>query len=605
MFSPASAMTGMQVVGRAVLALALLLPDITGAAESGDRPPRFVHPTASFEVLENVSGTRTAAKHRIGAVEASDPDIGDRISYMLTGQDADIFSIDDDGVIVLNSSTEFDRLLRESYHFEVVATSNGKSASLSAKVVVVEPAQQKKRRLMERMLDQTFGVSLSDALEVSSLNLNSGAPDERKWELEYNLWHKTHNNIWTPWEYEESWASEELTDTIKRKNLDGFVRTHGLGVDLAPERKLRGRRMPLWSSARRIGMKSAPIVLQRRISYDGDLDTLLLSIYRNFRRNDYAGLALVNSFMDFYINDESFPQQDKKPRLEFRKDLTTRHAFLSMDMGYGLNLWLSAGSGKGETYSEIRFADNSFGNYQDGTIKHDSNTAAISHRADLGSLELSTEIRRVARTNEIKQRHFDRDALRFTTESNRLEVADIWVDLEAARSFFHAPGLLLQPFVSVLERRRDYESSEHKLLQRGTFAGGGIRVHWRWGVQVELSGHGQVSGKEDIKEEMIKRRVHFDPNNDERGMMFSMESGLESVELANGIIATSNFVNYDLGYAFPTWFAGGGVSRFSVNAVSGDLTQATTYSWRFTGRKKVILLSLAKDDYVLEFSVND
>ena len=592
-----------KTLARTTAAALALLACVPGTATTSlvdaDKPPQFERQIKVFEVPENNDRRKTSPTYRIGIVEAVDPDSDTGITYTLAGKDADTFSIDSDGVITPRLATEFSRQKQAIYYFSVVATSDDKSSSVAVKVEVIEALGIKKQKLLAQMMEQTMGVSLADALDVTPLNLTSGNPDEIKWELDYRLWYKSNNNIWTPWEYEEKWAAEDITDTIKRRNLDSFVRNHGLGVDLAPDSKLRGGKVPLWTSLRRVDMKSSPRLGPERISYDGDIDTLLLSAYASFRENDYAGLALINSYQILDLTLRGLPKQG------LDSFLSTKHAFVSTDLGGGFKLWLSAGQGTGDRRIENRplqivCGPNTLEYSDDREVDQSSYTGIISHRWNLRGLELSTRIKQVSRDNELEAQLFGVDPEKCEIpEKEELKTADTEIDLEVARTFVHAPGLLLQPFASVLERRRKV----NEFTRKTTFAGGGLRLDWRWGMQLELSGHAKASG-DSFDEDMIKRRMHFDLNNDDRGLILSMESGVESLELLDAV-ATSNFVNYEVAYAFPTWFASGGVSRLSINAVTGDLDRETSYNWRFTGRGKTILLSLAKYDAALEFSIND
>ena len=175
-------------------------------------------------------------------------------------------------------------------------------------------------------------------------------------------------------------------------------------------------------------------------------------------------------------------------------------------------------------------------------------------------------------------------------------------ELEVGREFsWPEQDLVLRPFANFDGRRGR--------RQRGSRpwhfdAGGGLRLSWAQGLQLELSGQVQATD-DDHKESRFEGSFSYDFNNDGRGLTLSAAPKFERIENEDGSTSLRRTVVGKAGYGLPVnLFVDSGLSKVSVSATAGgDAAAAATYGWSFAGRRLGVDLSAGGSDFRIEFKI--
>ena len=378
--------------------------------------------------------------------------------------------------------------------------------------------------------------------------------------------------MWAEWEYgEELVARDRGIEQMRYMRLREFVYNHGFDLALAPAQ--RGPQVRLWGSGSRTSLEGNSIVEERPFAYDGEVDVLMFGLEtRAHGSGARLGLAYSNSEADFILNAG-----------KVTRSLQQLHPYLSFDAGADSTFWLSMGIGRGE-----------YGRDDD---KRDttalSAAAGGSIRGEMADYRLGLGARFVSGRSVL-----ERSAAFAET---RVKVWRAEFELEVGREFsWPEQDLVLQPFVS-FDGRRDGGSQIETLAFD---AGGGLRLNWAQGLQLELSGQVQATD-DDHKESRLEGSFSYDYNNDGRGLSLSAAPRFERIENEDGSTSLRRTVVGNLGYGLPmNLFVDSGLSRLSVSATAGgDAAAAATYGWSFAGRRLGVDLSASGSDFRIEFRI--
>ena len=104
----------------------------SGTTNKENRAPTFDSPPSSVSVAENIAGGST-----IGTVSASDAE-SDRLTYTLDSSSDEVFDIDDNGVITLQSEASLDFEVKSSYSLTVTVTDGRADATHNLSVQVMD-----------------------------------------------------------------------------------------------------------------------------------------------------------------------------------------------------------------------------------------------------------------------------------------------------------------------------------------------------------------------------------------------------------------------------------------------------------------------------------
>ena len=175
------------------------------------------------------------------------------------------------------------------------------------------------------------------------------------------------------------------------------------------------------------------------------------------------------------------------------------------------------------------------------------------------------------------------------------------LEMEVGREFsFPNRKLVLSPFVSFDGRldRGDVEG------QKAIDAGGGVRLNWGEGLQLELSGRVQASG-DDHDEKRIEGSFSYDYASDGRGLMLSAKPSFERFEDENGRVSFKRTVVGDVGYGLPiNLFVDSGLSKVNVSATASSSAAAVaSYGWSFAGRRLGVDLAAGDRKIKIKFEL--
>ena len=314
----------------------------------------------------------------------------------------------------------------------------------------------------------------------------------------------------------------------------------------------------------------------QRFSYEGEVDTLMFGVEARTpgRRGQRLGLAYATSEADFSVASGKVV-----------RSLQSVHPYLSFDVGEESSLWLSMVFGRGEYErgAEVRSASAL------------SAAGGGSSSWQLDGYQVGASARFVSgRSVLARSAVFDE----MTLKAWRAEV-----ELEVGREFSYPDQeLRLHPFASLNTRKDGGDGTSV-----GAFdAGGGVRLNWSAGLQVELSGRVQATN-DDSKESRLEGSFSYDYANDGRGWTFSAQPHFERIEHENGRVSFRRTLAGKVGYGLPvSLFSDSGLSRISVSASAGGSGEASaSYGWNFSGRRLDVDLAAGGSDLRIDFKFGE
>ena len=379
-------------------------------------------------------------------------------------------------------------------------------------------------------------------------------------------------DMWAEWDYgEDLVARDRGVEKMRYMRMREFVYDQGFDLALGPAR--RGPQARMWGSGSRINLEGSSIVEDRKFTYDGGVDVLMFGLEaRASGSGPRLGLAYSNSEADFTLNAG-----------KVTRSLQLLHPYLSVDVGADSTFWLSMGIGRGE--------------YVRDDAKRDTSAISAAGGAstswELDGYQLGLGGRFVSGRSVL-----ERSAAFAETEVKAWRAE---LELEVGREFsWPEQDLVMRPFVSFDGRRDGGDGIEATAFD----AGGGVRLNWSEGLQLELSG--QVQGNDDDhKESRFEGSFSYDYENDGRGLTLSAAPKFERIENEDGSTSLRRTVVGKAGYGLPVnLFVDSGLSKLSVSATAGgDEAAAATYGWSFAGRRLGVDLSAGGSKFSIEFKI--
>ena len=561
--------------------------DVVVTVTDVDEPPQFAAAQITVEVTENEPGESTAAGTAIATIIATDPDAGSAVvAYRLAGADAGVFEIDAaSGVISPAAEIVFSLASKDRYELVVLASSGGLSSRAEVIIevgigVVTQAAQ-----------DMAVFSSVDRAIAVAAIDIigarfeapggvgglppvaGDGALLSAAEQLSRSRSLIGAKDMWAQWEYDEGIIEDQRgISSVERMRLREFVYDRGFDLALGPPR--RGPQARMWGSGSRVVLNGTPTVAQRQFSYEGEVDVLMFGLEaRAAKSGPRLGLAYSTSEGEFDLDRGG----------KVKRSLQSLHPYLSIDAGADSNLWLAMGFGRGEYERDDESRDASALSAAAGARKN----------WELHGYKLGFSGQLVS----------GRSILERSAVFEEMEV-NAWraeLELEVGREFsFPDQDLVMSPFVT-FDGRSDGGDGD---AQKAFDAGGGVRLNWAEGLQLELSGRVQTSSG-DHEEKRFEGSFIYDYENDGRGLMMSAKPSFERVENDNGRVSFKRTLVGDLGYGLPiNLFVDSGLSKVNVSATTSSSAAAVaSYGWSFAGRRLGVDLAAGSSKIKIKFEL--
>ena len=365
--------------------------------------------------------------------------------------------------------------------------------------------------------------------------------------------------MWAEWRFNDS---ADANDRLQRMELREFMHRHGFNISLGNDDKPRQTR--LWGSGSIVSLEGKPTIGDKKFSYDGDVNVLMLGVDVVGSDDSVMGIAASTSDSEIDFGEEGIVE----------RRATTVHPYLSWRLRERMRVWLSAGGGGGSLVNK-----QSRSQYiRDVKYALFAGGLSASWKYDEYDLSLGGNVSRTSSELEALD-HLDLAEAKFI--SSRLEA-----QARASRSFvFSARGISLRPFVNLSGRRDGGDIDERNAFDFG----GGIEAEWEQGMQAEISGRWQLSDDDEASEKSITGRIIYDFGSDGRGLQLQMSPDLVQRQDENGHVSLQRELRAGLGYVMPVRvFGQGSLMEVSADASYGTTRQSRSYGWKLSGSSSSI-----------------
>ncbi|MCY4324842.1 MAG: putative Ig domain-containing protein, partial [Betaproteobacteria bacterium] len=533
-------------------------------AAVGNSAPSFA---SALMQMEYTIARRQAAVESgtgIGSIVADDPD-ADTLTYQIvSGDDADLFEIDESsGQIVVAAGEELTARERP-YRFTVeVADGRGGIATVVVELTVQEAAAEavadNQDKVVMLAIDRAVAVAAIDLIQA---RLNAPTPPTGGADLAQladqsapYLQLASAQQQWEDWRYED----EHETDAGERMAWRDFL--HSGGFDFALDgSQSGGPQGRIWGAASRASVDGSPLADGGVVFYDGKINMVMMGAeYRTSSKR--FGVAFGNSNSDLLVGEQKTIAVERK--------LNVVYPYLSLPISDRARMWVSAGFGSGE-YMRGANMDNAAqtardtdylsvasgieGNWSHELVEIDSGVKALVVRSKMDALGMSPEA---------------------TGKAWRLQA-----DFKASSSFVPVPEVALRPFVGA---HLYHDGGDEWLGSNALDTSAGINLKWDRGLQAEFSSRWNADDDGEVNEERLDASISYDFGSDGRGLQLEISPRMSNSSAADNDRSLSGSASYGLPVRL---FADSALATFKADFVSADRgIVVDRYGFRFAGRR--------------------
>ena len=500
----------------------------------------------------------------IGSIVADDPDADTLIYQIVSGDDADLFEIDESsGKIVVAAGEELTARERP-YRFTVeVADGRGGIATVVVEVTVQEAVAEadapNQDPVVMLAIDRAVAVAAIDLIQArlnASTRPTGGAglaqlADQSAPYLQL----ASAQQQWEDWRYED----EHETDTGERMAWRDFL--HSGGFDFALDgSQSGGPQGRIWGAASRASVDGSPLADGGLVFYDGKINMVMMGAeYRTSSKR--FGIAFGNSNSEVLVGELKTIAVERK--------LNVVYPYLSLPISDRVQMWVSAGFGSGE-YMRGANMDNAAqtardtgylsvasgveGNWSHDLVEIDSGVKALVVRSKMDALGMSPEA---------------------TGKAWRLQA-----DFKASSSFAATSGIELRPFVGA---HLYHDGGDEWLGSNAVDTSAGINLKWDRGLQAGFSSRWNTNDDGDVNEERLDASISYDFGLDGQGLLLEVAPRMSSSSDAENDRSLSGSASYGLPVRL---FADAGLATFKADFASADKgIVVERYGFRFAGRR--------------------